>query len=102
MELLTSTEYSFLTGCLEMKPKGNVSESFALSIPSIITRIHVNRPGSDGETAVAVSGSNQTAGFFEHTNYVMYLASRIQSESPAYPLSNATCFMRIRQGMREK
>jgi hypothetical protein len=68
MELLTSTEYSFLAGCLEKKTKANISESFALIIPPIITRIHVNRPGSDGDTTVAVSASNQTAGFFVYSN----------------------------------
>jgi hypothetical protein len=77
--------------------------SMIASIPAFrIIWIHVNRLAGDGETAVAVSGSNQTAGFFEHTNYVMYLASRVQSESSAYPLSKAPTFMRIRQGTREK
>jgi hypothetical protein len=67
MELLTSTDHLFLAGCLEIKPKANISESFALNIPSIFTWIHVDRPGSDGDTTVAVSASNRTAGFFVYS-----------------------------------
>ena len=38
---------------------------------------------------------------FEHTNYVVYLVSRIWFKSPAHPLSNAPGFKRIRQEMRK-
>jgi hypothetical protein len=46
--------------------------------------------------AVAPSGSNQTAGIVKHRNYVIYLVDRVQYESPAYWLSNAPTFRKIR------
>ena len=51
--------------------------------------------------AAAVFGLIQTSEYFEHTNYVVYLVSRIWLKSPAHPLSNAPGFKRICQEMRK-
>ncbi|KAJ7213186.1 hypothetical protein GGX14DRAFT_393378 [Mycena pura] len=37
-----------------------------------ITKIHVNRPGNDGDMAVVASGSNQTSEILVHINYIIY------------------------------
>jgi hypothetical protein len=50
----------------------------------------------DLETAIAVFGSNKTAGFLEQLNSVIYLVSRVQYESTAYSLSNAPTLGEIR------
>jgi hypothetical protein len=71
--VLIATEYSFLAGCLENKPKSQISESFASISAFIIIRIHPNRHSGHGETVVAASGSNQTAGHLKHRNYGIYL-----------------------------
>jgi hypothetical protein len=96
MYLLIATEYSFLAGCLEDKPKSQISESFAPVLAFMITQIHPNRWSGHGEMVVAVSGSNQTAGSLKYRNCVIYLVSRVRYESPAYPLSNAPTLEKIR------
>jgi hypothetical protein len=96
MYLLISTEYSFLAGCLEDKPKSQISESFAPISAFIITWIREIRSRGDGEMAIGASGSNQTAGILKHQNYVIYLVSKVWYESPAYQLSNAPTLEKIR------
>jgi hypothetical protein len=82
MYLLIATEYSFLAGCLEDKPKSQISESFAPISAFIITRIHPNQHSGHGETVVAVSGSNQTAGISKHGNYIIYMVGRYCMKDP--------------------
>ena len=101
MNLLHSIEYSFVSGCLEMETNRSISDSVASSVASIITWIHVNRLRIGGDIAVAASGSNRTSRYVEHTHYIIYLSSRIWSESPARPLSNAPGFEGIREEMGE-
>jgi hypothetical protein len=102
MDLLIDAEYLFLGGCLEKKPKYDISESFALIIAFRIIWIHTNRLAGDGERAVAASGSNQPARILEHPNYANYLVSRVPHESPTSPLSNAPTLNKIRSEMNEK
>jgi hypothetical protein len=56
MDLLNGTEYLFLSGCLESKPKYNIPESFAFIVAFRITQVHADQPSGDGETAVAAFG----------------------------------------------
>src|ERR1700761_5024301 len=51
--------------------------------------------------AAAVFGLIETSEYFEHTNYVLCLVSRMWFKSPAHPLSNAPGFKRICQEMRK-
>src|ERR1700753_1986154 len=99
MNPLHNTVYSFLSGCLQINPNRTIFHSFALRLPFIITRIHVNRQRIDRDMAVAMSGSIQAGGYLEQTNYVFYLLSRAWSKSPARPLSNAPSFKGIREEM---
>jgi hypothetical protein len=80
MVLLIGIEYPFLAGCLEDEPKYSIPQSVAFITAMRITRIHLNWRSIDVETAVAVFGSNKTAGFLEQLNYVIYLVSRVKYE----------------------
>jgi hypothetical protein len=102
MYLLIATEYSFLAGYLEDKPKSQMSESFTPISAFVITRIDPTRHSGHGETVVATSGSNQTAGNLKHRNYLIYLVSRIRYESPACPPLNAPTLEKIRSELDEK
>jgi hypothetical protein len=52
--------------------------------------------------AVAVFGSNQTAGILGRSNYLINFVIRVPYEIPAYPLSNAPTLNKIRREMNEK
>jgi hypothetical protein len=81
--------------CNELQKNGrnNVSSTFITAFR--ITQAHMDQPSGDGEMAEAVFGSNQTVGILQHSNYIIYLVSRVQCESLAYPLSNAPTLNKI-------
>jgi hypothetical protein len=78
---------------LEKNGRNNVSSTFITAFR--ITQAHMDQPSGDGEMAEAVFGSNQTVGILQHSNYIIYLVSRVQCESLAYPLSNAPTLNKI-------
>jgi hypothetical protein len=96
MDLLIGSEYSFLAGCLQEKPKDSLPWSFASITAFRIIWIHLNRRSSGLERAIAVFGSDKTAEILEQLNYIIYLVSRVRYESPAYPVSNAPTLEEIR------
>jgi hypothetical protein len=102
MDLLIGSEYSFLAGCLEEKPKYSLPWSFTSITAFRIIWIHLNWCSSGRERAIAVFGSNKTAEILEQSNYVISLVNRVWYESPAYPVSNTPTLEEIHLEMNEK